>query len=36
MKALAVKATVHNHVNVLQHILGYLKERLMRKPSCWT
>jgi uncharacterized protein YbgA (DUF1722 family)/uncharacterized protein YbbK (DUF523 family) len=28
MKALAVKATVHKHVNVLQHILGYFKERL--------
>jgi uncharacterized protein YbgA (DUF1722 family)/uncharacterized protein YbbK (DUF523 family) len=28
MKALAVKATVRKHVNVLQHILGYFKERL--------
>ena len=28
MKALAMKATVLKHVNVLQHILGYLKERL--------
>ena len=28
MKALAVKATVRRHVNVLQHILGYFKERL--------
>jgi uncharacterized protein YbgA (DUF1722 family)/uncharacterized protein YbbK (DUF523 family) len=28
MKALAVKATVHKHVKVLQHILGYFKERL--------
>ena len=28
MKALAVKATVRKHVNVLQLILGYFKERL--------
>jgi uncharacterized protein YbgA (DUF1722 family)/uncharacterized protein YbbK (DUF523 family) len=28
MKALAVKATVRKHVNVLRHILGYFKERL--------
>jgi len=28
MKVLAVKATVRKHVNVLQHILGYFKERL--------
>ena len=28
LKALAVKATVRKHVNVLQHILGYFKERL--------
>jgi uncharacterized protein YbgA (DUF1722 family) len=28
MKALAVTATVRKHVNVLQHILGYFKERL--------
>jgi len=28
MKALAVKATVRKHVNVLQHILGYFRERL--------
>ncbi|MDQ6735872.1 MAG: DUF523 and DUF1722 domain-containing protein [Nitrospirota bacterium] len=28
MKALAVKATVHKHVNVLQHMLGHFKERL--------
>jgi uncharacterized protein YbgA (DUF1722 family)/uncharacterized protein YbbK (DUF523 family) len=28
MKALAVKATARKHVNVLQHILGYFKERL--------
>ena len=28
MKALSVKATVRKHVNVLQHILGYFKERL--------
>jgi uncharacterized protein YbgA (DUF1722 family) len=28
MKALAVKATVRKHVNVLQYILGYFKERL--------
>lgn len=28
MKALAVKATVRKHVNVLQHILGYFKNRL--------
>jgi uncharacterized protein YbgA (DUF1722 family)/uncharacterized protein YbbK (DUF523 family) len=29
MKTLAVKATVRKHVNVLQHILGYFKERLV-------
>jgi uncharacterized protein YbgA (DUF1722 family)/uncharacterized protein YbbK (DUF523 family) len=28
MKALAVKATVRKHVNVLQHIIGHFKERL--------
>ncbi len=28
MKALAVKATVRKHVNVLQHIMGYFKDRL--------
>lgn len=28
MKALAVKATVRKHVNVLQHIFGYFKDRL--------
>lgn len=28
MRALAVKATVHKHVNGLQHILGYFKDRL--------
>ncbi|HSL02152.1 MAG TPA: DUF523 and DUF1722 domain-containing protein [Nitrospiraceae bacterium] len=28
MKTLAVKATVRKHANVLQHILGYFKERL--------
>ena len=28
MKALAVKATVRKHVNVLQHILGHFKEKL--------
>lgn len=28
MKALAVKATVRKHVNVLQHMFGYLKARL--------
>ena len=28
MNTLAVKATVRKHVNVLQHILGYFKERL--------
>ena len=28
LKALAVQATVRKHVNVLQHILGYFKERL--------
>jgi len=28
MKALAVKATARKHVNVLQHILGYFKDRL--------
>ena len=32
MKALSVKATVRKHVNVLQHILGYFKERL-RAPE---
>lgn len=28
MKALAVKATVRKHVNVLQHMMGYFKARL--------
>lgn len=28
MQALAMRATVRKHVNVLQHILGYFKERL--------
>lgn len=28
MNTLAVKATVRKHVNVLQHIMGYFKERL--------
>ncbi|MDP1768512.1 MAG: DUF523 and DUF1722 domain-containing protein [Nitrospirota bacterium] len=28
MNALAMKATVRKHVNVLQHILGYFKDRL--------
>jgi uncharacterized protein YbgA (DUF1722 family) len=28
MKALAVKATVRKHVNVLQHIVGFFKTRL--------
>jgi uncharacterized protein YbgA (DUF1722 family)/uncharacterized protein YbbK (DUF523 family) len=28
MKALAVKSTVRKHVNVLQHMLGYFKDRL--------
>lgn len=28
MQALVVRATVRKHVNVLQHILGYFKERL--------
>ena len=28
MRILAMKATVRKHVNVLQHILGYFKERL--------
>jgi len=28
MKALTVKATVRKHVNVLQHILGYIKNQL--------
>jgi uncharacterized protein YbgA (DUF1722 family)/uncharacterized protein YbbK (DUF523 family) len=28
MRALAAKATVRKHVNVLQHIMGYFKERL--------
>jgi len=28
MKALAVKATVRKHVNVLQHIMGYFKTQL--------
>lgn len=37
MNALAVKATVRKQVNVLQHILGYFKERLgaQEKPNCW-
>ena len=33
MKALAVKSTVRKHVNVLQHILGYFKERLGAKEK---
>ena len=28
MQALAAKATVRKHVNVLQHIVGHFKERL--------
>jgi uncharacterized protein YbgA (DUF1722 family)/uncharacterized protein YbbK (DUF523 family) len=28
MKALAIKVTVRKHVNVLQHMLGYFKDRL--------
>jgi uncharacterized protein YbgA (DUF1722 family)/uncharacterized protein YbbK (DUF523 family) len=28
MKTLAVKATVHKHVNVLQHLIGYFKDQL--------
>jgi uncharacterized protein YbgA (DUF1722 family) len=28
MQALAVRATVRKHVNVLHHILGHFKERL--------
>lgn len=28
MRALTMKATVHKHVNVLQHIVGYFKSRL--------
>jgi uncharacterized protein YbgA (DUF1722 family) len=37
MKALAVKATVRKHVNVLQHILGYFKDRLgaHEKAELW-
>jgi len=33
MKALAVKATVRKHVNVLQHILGYIKNQLPTKEK---
>ena len=33
MKALAVKATVRKHVNVLQHICGYFKDRLERQEK---
>jgi uncharacterized protein YbgA (DUF1722 family)/uncharacterized protein YbbK (DUF523 family) len=33
MKTLAVKATVRKHVNVLQHILGYFKERLVAQEK---
>ncbi|MDH5640228.1 MAG: DUF523 and DUF1722 domain-containing protein [Nitrospira sp.] len=33
MKALAVKATVRKHVNVLQHILGYMKNQLSTKEK---
>ncbi|HLZ33790.1 MAG TPA: DUF523 and DUF1722 domain-containing protein [Nitrospira sp.] len=33
MAALAVKATVRKHVNVLQHILGYFKERLKSREK---
>ncbi len=33
MQALAVKATVRKHVNVLQHILGYLKEQLAAREK---
>ena len=33
MKALAVKATVRKHVNVLQHILGYFKDHLAARDK---
>jgi uncharacterized protein YbgA (DUF1722 family) len=33
MKALAVKATVRKHVNVLHHMLGYFKARLGRQEK---
>lgn len=33
MKAVSVKATVRKHVNVLQHILGYFKERLSAREK---
>jgi uncharacterized protein YbgA (DUF1722 family)/uncharacterized protein YbbK (DUF523 family) len=33
MKALAVKATVRKHVNVLHHMLGYFKDRLGRQEK---
>jgi uncharacterized protein YbgA (DUF1722 family)/uncharacterized protein YbbK (DUF523 family) len=33
MKALAVKATVRKHVNVLQHIVGFFKARLMAQEK---
>lgn len=33
MKALAVKATVRKHVNVLHHLLGYFKDRLGRQEK---
>lgn len=33
MKALAMKATVRKHVNVLQHILGYFKGRLAARDK---
>lgn len=33
MKALAVKATVRKHVNVLHHIVGHFKDRLMPRDK---
>ena len=33
MKALTVKATVRKHVNVLQHTLGYFKDRLQTQEK---
>lgn len=33
MKALAMKATVRKHVNVLHHLLGYFKDRLGRQEK---
>lgn len=33
MRALAVKATVRKHVNVLHHLLGYFKDRLGRQEK---